>query len=714
MDNEKFLNNSNVDETGKNEKEKHADSSSSEHKVSSDNIITDQQNENCSEFSFSDESNLSDKNNASTEISDIQNAQEYEISEEENNDQDEKSNGSSEHIDNEDEEKIDIHNSNDIDNENEDESNPKDIDAISDDTMMKITDSIAKNEIIIPEQRSTNYESERKKSVTPLKRILNVIISNGLFIIIIMLMTMSYGSNMFLKMEGHDLRGVGMALYLYATIASQLIFSVSTNFKAGVVAIVASEILPLINEIQKASMDIVGNDVNAVVTNTIFSMFIAIFLYSIIIFLLGTFGGSILLKSFPRPAMFGVLGCIGMRQIQASLDMVIASESNIIRLILLFCIIIGIFLIQYFCRKKKLVIIPIFILSCTIWIQLALRFIFKKSGNDLIAEKWIESAISDNLSPMLILQYIDISKLNWKIVNSCKFNILTVTLLCIISSALNLPAYFWEMNMHTQMPRAIISQSLSNTLTSLIGMPTQLYSSYSAIFNYCGGVGKLESISLGILLILISYFGKLLKHYIPIIILAAIPMIHGSTFIVNSLYQPFRSINRLEYLIIASTLLVSDMFGYIWGFLYGLLTCSSVMLIDYSAENEMLSRTKENIKQDRKTYLEPLEDEGIIQVIDIDYILFYGSLDRFFKSASNLDIKKIIVFDFCLCFSIDLAANAAIRQLFNILHKDGYKIMCIGKPKNFMALYLDKSFASRFKMIDGYHTLHDDISCLRI
>ncbi|KAF7682418.1 hypothetical protein TCON_2355 [Astathelohania contejeani] len=486
--------------------------------------------------------------------------------------------------------------------------------------------------------------------------------------ILILMDVLSYGRSIMKNIQGADegeITNINMSIHLYSTIISQIISSLITTIKGGVLTTPIIEIYPIIQNIQEICTNFKDSK-EFIISNTFTCMFCSIIFLAIITLIFIYFKITNIINFLPRPILLGFLLMVGIKQMEMGYDS-IKYNSGYLFIILLIIFSIGAYLIDLFLPS---IFIPGYIILLIGGIHLILRGVVGLSLNEMTRNGWIGKKESTQLSIQLIYKYFRVSELSLEVIFKNSINMLSIAIMSLIYLPLKLSTFEITMNTPIDYTKEYYSNLFMNLGSSLVFLPTRISPTYSIMFNKFGATNRINSFISSIMLVSIAFYGTMIKYYIPNVIIGVFPFYIGISFCLSSLYAPIKIINLSEYIIMLLCACFCYFFGTAKGIFFGII--SYVFLFSYYYLKEIGFEKSDSIKIS--------ED---MSYFSINKIILSFNVIKIIKCLDNSQKDVDIVLDFSTCRIVDYtSAILIIDRLKKDKTSNNRNIYWIGEPKN--------------------------------
>lgn len=387
---------------------------------------------------------------------------------------------------------------------------------------------------------------------------------------------LSIGTKLYsIESHGDSLISFNMTIYIVNCIISQCIYGGLSSLKVGICAGPIYESVSLTSNIQKICENYTKNSTESI-TNTFVVIFISTLFFALVSYVLGRFNFGKLLHYIPKNVLYGVMTSIGVNLIKESAKEIYVVPRNAILDLCLFITISLAFLAIYLETRfsKFIFFLPAF--SCSI--LCFFYIIFFTLGFDinwLRNNNFLPQTDSSYITYKSIFKFIDFSTFRPNIMIKCIPDMINIIFTNLIHITVNIPIFCNIMNINANINKEFKVQAYGNLISAFFGYPTYFINCHSFFFNKSGGTSKLYSISAGLSLVFMLYFGPKARNILPCILLAFIPMYIGFSFIFSN-FIIFLNILPYHQLFI---ILISAIVGYFFNTLGGLIVGIIVSIV---------------------------------------------------------------------------------------------------------------------------------------
>ncbi|KAM0677720.1 hypothetical protein BDAP_001713 [Binucleata daphniae] len=562
-------------------------------------------------------------------------------------------------------------------------------------------------------------------------------------LIFILMDCVSYGRALLPANDNKIAENISMFIFLSSSLAAQVIFGLTTNIKSGIIAGTIVENFKIFEKIYNTCKETnLNNNFDEIIFNTFVCLFIGTMLFSFISFLLMKLKLAKILKIIPKSAITGCFGAIGISQFEVGLKEIGFDFKNVTKAFFIFLFITILLSFLAFVLQELLPNV-IFIIPLYSAIVISLFYgicFFGIEKQDLIDKSWLADEQPIFLTPKLILDYINYKYFDIKSIYNNIPNIISLALFSLIHLPINLPVYSLETKIQTDFTKELKTQSVANFVTAFLFSPTYFVCSNSIFFRRSGGTTKPHTILLGFSIVVLFFYGTTLKSYLPCVVLAMFPFFIGINICYSAFYKSYFACTKTDYAICLVTtavcyltsiekgIFVGTFLNTVWFMRYYLKNLKSTkkhkeLVIENKEENARDGTTQNNYKtkyndeniseissiaveetgygkeyirwagNDDTTTTPTIQHNTVPQIVSVDYILCFVTLNKFESQIKNIDQTKPVIFDFRSCYCVDWLAKDYFYDYVSVLKA---KIEIVGLP-----LFLDTNKLKKCRIYEN-------------
>eukprot|EP00980_Cylindrotheca_fusiformis_P029213 scaffold22753_cov160-Cylindrotheca_fusiformis.AAC.5 len=237
-----------------------------------------------------------------------------------------------------------------------------------------------------------------------------------------------------------------------------------------------------------------------------------------------------------------------------------------------------------------------------------------------------------------IFRVIDLSTVSWRAVFDSTGTMIALAAFSLIHVPINIPAFAISTDVEVDMNAELMAHGYSNLLSGIFG-GLQNYVTYSnsVLYAKSGGNGRISSLCIVALTMLLFVIGPEIASYLPRCMAGTLLLHIGIDLFLEGVYDSFGNYDQIEYAGIWVIALVMT----IWGMTAALIAGVIAALSTYAVQIFF-----GNIAQLTDTIKDILKDKG-----------------------SSSDLPIIVIVDFTLVVGMDSSAAHAVAKLQKIIHR---------------------------------------------
>ncbi|KAG0418817.1 hypothetical protein EQH57_0652 [Dictyocoela roeselum] len=341
-------------------------------------------------------------------------------------------------------------------------------------------------------------------------------------------------SNLPMKIGNTVHQTLNMAIYIYSSILSQIIYNTFTKINTSVICgpIVEnySNIESLIKNINE---QLETDDVKTIFTNAAACIFLTTILFAVISIILSKMNGEYILKKIPEPVITGSLGAIGW-------FLFYDSYANCAQTALKYTSLVS--SIVVFAVKQRYDYN--FILPLCILVLMMFFFMLRPFIGILKHDYWLESMEASIITPGILFKNLDFGLLEPKVIFNNLFGILSIAGYSMIHIVVNLPVFSQMTGCAFSFTKELQTQGIMNMFTSIVPIPCYFVSCYSVAIKKAGGDKRLYGIIIALSYIFLVFTIGFIRNFLPKFIIATLPMVFGFDF----LYHAIKSASNANWI----------------------------------------------------------------------------------------------------------------------------------------------------------------------
>ncbi|KAG0435119.1 hypothetical protein DMUE_4874 [Dictyocoela muelleri] len=350
------------------------------------------------------------------------------------------------------------------------------------------------------------------------------------------------------KIGDKDYQNLNMALYIYSAILSQITYNMFSNINTAIISGPIVENFQNINDlIKNIQKQLKTDDENMIISNTFMCLTVVTLLFGIMSILLSKLNGEYYLKKIPNPVITGSLCAIGVLFVLSVFN---DYSENSIRIFSVVTSLITFWIKQ---RYNHNLILP----AC-IFAFFTLFYILRPFFYLLKSDYWLESSEYTILHPKILIEHLNFSLLDPKLIIKNFLQILSISGYSMIHIIVNLPIFSQITGCGFRFTKELMAQGLTNIFTSTIAMPCYFVACYSIAINKTGGNNRIYGIIIAIAYTILPFIVGFIQNLLPKFIIAMLPMVFGYDFLYYGI-EEIKNGDNFDFFVIAFTFFVNIM-----------------------------------------------------------------------------------------------------------------------------------------------------------
>jgi SulP family sulfate permease len=268
-----------------------------------------------------------------------------------------------------------------------------------------------------------------------------------------------------------------------------------------------------------------------------------------------------------------------------------------------------------------------------------------------------------------------LSMANWTVIADQSANITTVLMVSSLSMLLNASGLELAAKKNIDLDRELRSTGIGNLISGLspgfVGFLQISLSVLNLRINACNRiVGLLGVAIIGLALL----FGASIITYFPKVIMGAVLMYLGMTFLVEWTYNTLSKLPKIDIFIIWMILLIIAAFGFLQGVAVGFLAAVIMFAVSCSltevVRHELTGKTYQSQVTRLPDQHEILDAEGgQLYILQLQGFIFFGTVDRLYNqvkarlSDRNKPLPRFVVIDFRRVANLDSTGMLSFMKL---------------------------------------------------
>jgi SulP family sulfate permease len=410
------------------------------------------------------------------------------------------------------------------------------------------------------------------------------------------------------------------------------------------------------------------------------------------LFTIGYFQLGQIARFLPFPVLGGIVTGTALIMVKASIILLMNNNFSFDYLsqpqnILQYSTGMGYAILLLFILKKNAhsSLLPISFLVAAILVNLFLHF-NHVSHADAIQQGWM----FNSFKPDNFLQFINFStleKIDWLAILYQTKYLISLIALVIILSLLNVSGLEAIVKGKADLDNELKISGLGNIVSGLLmGVTANISLSGTILNKRTGAENRLSGLIASLVCLIVLFISPELISYLPKPIIGGLLLYIGIKLLLDWLYEEWKILPTVDYLIVLAILLTVAFFGFVNGVLVGIIITCFVLVIRYARINSIkFSTTGINYHSNviRPLYQQKWQSEqgDSIQIFKLQGYLFFGSAKLLVDHVTQLiesDKKnklRFLIFDFHLVSGVDSSAIYNFIRLTQLIENKNIKIL---------------------------------------
>lgn len=324
-------------------------------------------------------------------------------------------------------------------------------------------------------------------------------------------------------------------------------------------------------------------------------------------------------------------------------------------------------------RIHNAFVLPFLLIISTI-IFFATALMLNCSLAELTEQGWLLGPFRDQASwrPMTIEK---LSMANWNVIAGQAANITAVLMVCSLSILLNASSLELVAKKDVDLNRELRSSGIGNLVSSFSpGFVGFMQISLTALNIKLNANSRVVGAIAAAIIGLTVVFGQPVIAYCPKIVLGAVLMYLGLTFLVEWGFETWSTLPKIDILIIWMILAIITVFGFLQGVAVGFMAAVIMFAISCSrtevVRHELTGKSYQSRVTRQLEHRQLLDREGErIYLISLQGFIFFGTVDRLFNRIKSrlIDQRRtqpyFVILDFHRVDTLDSTGMLSFRKL---------------------------------------------------
>ncbi|KAK9462636.1 sulfate transporter family-domain-containing protein [Lipomyces oligophaga] len=540
----------------------------------------------------------------------------------------------------------------------------------------------------------------RDDILLPLKYIPSVILG----LLLNVLDGLSYGMILFPIGEPifSSLGPEGLSMFYVSCIISQLVYSSGGSVFKGGVGSEMIEVVPFFHSMAYTLLGRIGEDNrDSVIATTILAYAISSVITGIVFFALGSARIGSLIGFFPRHILVGCIGGVGWFLVATGIEVSSRMEGNLeydfatarflfepmvflkwfIPLLLAFVLLV----LEHFVNHPLLV--PSYFIIVFIAFHVLVSVISGISLPELRELGWVFVSPEANVPWYNFYKLYKFSAVDWPALFSTIPAMFALTFFGILHVPINVPALAVSVDVdNVDVDRELIAHGISNVLSGFAGsIQNYLVYTNSLLFIRSGADSRIAGFMLAFATTGIMIAGPGVIGVIPVMVVGALIFLLGIELLREALYDTWKRVNRVEYFVIVTIIVVMGTWDFVYGIIVGIILACGSFVVE-SSRKSAISATYSGAVARSTVRRHPFQQQFLkdvgheIFVVKLTGFLFFGTIVSMESKIRSIiaDAEhvhdeqytriKYLVLDFQGVSGIDFSAGEALSRIKRLLN----------------------------------------------
>jgi len=490
---------------------------------------------------------------------------------------------------------------------------------------------------------------------------------------------------------------LGLRMFLFSTILAQMVFTYKSKFDNGI-GLQMVENVPFYIELARIVMDEQGTGSEALST-LFFILGLSSILVGLTFYLLGKLELGRIVYFFPSHVLVGCIGGIGaficITAIEVSTNSTfsfsqkgfeecIVANFHLLAPVIAFELVLRVLI--HVTEGRYTLLNPIYYCMTTPVFYFALWLLgvsTEKAGQLGYFFPALDTGGNGMLSTDLfdIFTFVNLGDVSFRAVAKALPTLVSLAVFSLIHVPINIPAFAITTNTEPDMNNELIAHGWSNGLSGLaFGLQNYMTYSNSVVYAKSSGKGRVSSIAVAALTVLIFIWGPIIAAYVPRCIAGTLLFHLGVDLFKEGVVDSYHDYDRLEYggcwLITISMVALGMDAGLVAGAIAALATFAAQSIINqHPVKGSMTASTLRSSAWNRSLKAEAIlsceKGRRRILICQLEGHIFFGN-----STSTMDDIKErltekrnagqepfVLILDFSQVVGIDSTAAHAIAKL---------------------------------------------------
>ncbi|KAK9464839.1 sulfate transporter family-domain-containing protein [Lipomyces arxii] len=490
----------------------------------------------------------------------------------------------------------------------------------------------------------------------------------------------------------------GLSMFYVSCLVSQVVYSFGGSAFKGGVGSEMIEVVPFFHSMAYTLLARIGEDKpESVLATTVLAYAISSIVTGAVFFGLGTAKIGSLIGFFPRHILVGCIGGVGWFLMATGFEVSSRLEGNLDynwETVKLMCqpitllqwgmpLMLAVILIMLEHVVKHPLLVPGYFIIVFFGFHCLVSLVPDLSLQMLRDMGWIFASPVDSKPWYSFYELYNFSAVDWSALLSTVPAMFALTFFGILHVPINVPALAVSLGQdNVDVDRELIAHGISNALSGMSGsIQNYLVYTNSLLFIRSGGDSRMAGFMLAIATGCVMVAGPGVIGYIPVMVVGALIFLLGIELMREALYDTWGRVNRFEYFVIVSIIVVMGAWDFVYGIIVGIILACMSFVYDSSQKSAIkatysgaIARSTVRRHPFQQRFLKEVGDE--IFVCKLTGFLFFGTIvsvenkmREVILSTHSEEFKRIkyFVLDFQGVGGIDFSAAEAFTRMKRLL-----------------------------------------------
>lgn len=289
--------------------------------------------------------------------------------------------------------------------------------------------------------------------------------------------------------------------------------------------------------------------------------------------------------------------------------------------------------------------------------------------------------------------FSDLVLVDWPAIMSQAASLLPIFLVSAVSLLLNASGMELFARHSIDLNRELRTAGLANLASSLAGGLVGYQQISLSALNFKGKArSRLVGLIAGGLCILATAAGASILSLFPKMIIGALLLYLGLTFLVEWVIASWFTMSKIDYFIVIFILLVTAIAGFMEAVALGLIVAIVLFVVGFSrvdvVRHELTELTYPSRVVRTRQHRQFLEQkEGQVVILELQDFIFFGTADNLFKRIRQriedpgMPLPDYVILDFRRVTGIDSTATLSFTRMQHLAENKGFTIVYTGASK---------------------------------